>query len=158
MDISKPLPRCLKLRLDGKQIGLVGLKYERLPNFYYWCGHVTNGERDCEVWLRGRGKLRRDDQQYDEWLRVELTRKKAEKQWLLSQAMLTINHRGGRRANRAKVKRAQFHVEMVKTMMHSLQWRLNTTWTTLWLLRKVIREWSVNMLKGNTVHFLVGQV
>ena len=49
----------------------MGLKYERLPNFCYWCGRVTHGERDCEVWLRGRGKLRREDQQYGEWLRAK---------------------------------------------------------------------------------------
>ncbi|XP_050281590.1 uncharacterized protein LOC126722475 [Quercus robur] len=71
MDISKPLPRCSRLRSGGRQLGLVGLKYERLPNFCYWCGRVTHGERDCEVWLRGRGKLRREDQQYGEWLRAE---------------------------------------------------------------------------------------
>ena len=74
MDISKPLPRVSELKLEGKQIGLVGLKYERLPNFCYWCGRVTHGERDCEVWLRGWGKLSRDDQQYGEWLRAESIR------------------------------------------------------------------------------------
>ena len=71
MDISKPLPRCSKLRSDGKQIGMVALKYERLTNFCYWCGRANHGERDCEVWLRGRGKLRREEQQYGEWLRAE---------------------------------------------------------------------------------------
>ena len=44
MDISKPLPRCSKLRSDGKQIGMVGLKYECLPKFCYWCSRVTHGE------------------------------------------------------------------------------------------------------------------
>ena len=70
MDISKPLPRVSKLKSGGKQkqIGLVGLKYERLPNFCYWFGRVTYGEQECEVWLRGRGELSRDDQQYGEWL------------------------------------------------------------------------------------------
>ena len=61
IDISKPLLRCFKLRLEGKQVGWVGLKYERLPNFCYWCGHVTHGERDCEVWLRGKGSLRKEE-------------------------------------------------------------------------------------------------
>ena len=51
IDISKPLLRCSKLRLEGKQVGWVGLKYEQLPNFCYWCSRVTHGERDCEVWL-----------------------------------------------------------------------------------------------------------
>ena len=74
MDISKPLPRVSKLKSGGKQIGLVGLKYERLPNFCYWSCRVTHGERECEVWLRGRGKLSRDDQKYGEWLQAESVR------------------------------------------------------------------------------------
>ena len=74
MDISKPLPCVSKLKSGGKQIGLVELKYECLPNFCYWCGRVTHGKQDCEVWLRGRGKLSGDDQQYGEWLRAKLVR------------------------------------------------------------------------------------
>ncbi|KAL0012397.1 hypothetical protein SO802_007505 [Lithocarpus litseifolius] len=74
IDISKPLLRCSKLRSEGKQVGWVGLKYERLPNFCYWCGRVTHGERDCEVWLRGKGSLRKEEQQYGEWLRAESLR------------------------------------------------------------------------------------
>ena len=35
MDITKSLVRCSKLWAEGKQIGWVGIKYERLPNFYY---------------------------------------------------------------------------------------------------------------------------
>ena len=56
IDISKPLLRCSKLHYEGKWVGWVRLKYERLPNFCYWCGRVTHGERDCEVWLRGKGR------------------------------------------------------------------------------------------------------
>lgn len=46
MDILKHLPRCSKMRSKAKQIGMVGIKYECLPNFCYWCDHVTHGERD----------------------------------------------------------------------------------------------------------------
>lgn len=28
MDITKPLPRCSELTSEGKQLGLVGIKYE----------------------------------------------------------------------------------------------------------------------------------
>ena len=35
LDISRPLPRCCKLRADGNLVGWVGLKYERLPNYCY---------------------------------------------------------------------------------------------------------------------------
>lgn len=61
MDISKPLPRCRKLCSEGKQVGWVGFRYECLLNFYYWCGRVTHGERDCELWLRGKGSLKKED-------------------------------------------------------------------------------------------------
>lgn len=46
----------------------MAFKFERLPNFCYWCGRVTHGERDCEVWLNGKGNLRKKDQQFGEWL------------------------------------------------------------------------------------------
>ncbi|KAK7815420.1 hypothetical protein CFP56_001593 [Quercus suber] len=71
MDITKPLTRCSKLWADGKQIGWVDIKYERLLNFCYWCGCVSHGERDCAVWLQAKGKLRKEDQQYGEWLQVD---------------------------------------------------------------------------------------
>ena len=49
LDISRPLPRCCKLWNVGKLVGWVGLKFERLPNFCYWCGRVGHGDRECEV-------------------------------------------------------------------------------------------------------------
>ena len=61
LDISRPLPRCCKLWNEGKLVGWVGLRFERLPNFCYWCRRVGHGERDCEVWLRSMGRLKRED-------------------------------------------------------------------------------------------------
>ena len=55
-------------------MGWVGLKYERLPNYCYWCGHVSYGEKDCEMWLRNKGRLHKEDQQYGEWLQVDSIR------------------------------------------------------------------------------------
>ena len=74
VDITKPLPRCCKLRAAGKHLGWVGIRYERLPNFCYWCGRVSHSERDCEIWLRGKGSLKREEQQYGEWLRADQVR------------------------------------------------------------------------------------
>ena len=71
MDITKPLPRCCKLKCDGKHIGWALLKFERLPNFCNWCGRVNHVEKDCEVWLTSRKKLRKEDQQFGVWLRAE---------------------------------------------------------------------------------------
>ena len=62
IDITKSLPRCCKLWSEGKHIGWALLKFECLPNFCYWCGRVNHNERDCEVWLQGRGKLKKENQ------------------------------------------------------------------------------------------------
>ena len=64
LDILQPLPRCCKLWNEGKLAGCAGLRFKQLPNFCYWCGKVSHGERDCEVWLRSMGRLKKEDQQY----------------------------------------------------------------------------------------------
>lgn len=58
-------------RVKDEQAGLVGLKYECLPNFCYWCGQVTHGERDCELWLCGKGTMKKADQKFGEWMRAD---------------------------------------------------------------------------------------
>ena len=35
---------------------------------------MTHEERDYAVWLQGKGKLRKEDQQYGEWLRADMVR------------------------------------------------------------------------------------
>uniref|UniRef100_A0A2N9IFR8 Uncharacterized protein n=1 Tax=Fagus sylvatica TaxID=28930 RepID=A0A2N9IFR8_FAGSY len=52
----------------------VSLKYERLPTFCYWCGIISHGDRDCEVWLKSRGTLSSESQQYGPWMRGEVIR------------------------------------------------------------------------------------
>ncbi|XP_030950107.1 uncharacterized protein At4g02000-like [Quercus lobata] len=71
LDISKPLSRVRKIWSDGRVVGWAALKYERLPNFYYWCGLVTHDERDCEMWLRSKRTLKKEDQQFSAWMRAE---------------------------------------------------------------------------------------
>ena len=41
---------------DGKE-GWVAFKYEKLPNFCYWCGLVSHDDKDCEHWLSSKGTL-----------------------------------------------------------------------------------------------------
>ena len=74
IDIKKPLPRCCKLWSEGKHVRWALLKFERLPNFCYWCGKVTHSESDCDVWLRGKGRLKKEEQQYGNWLRADPVR------------------------------------------------------------------------------------
>ena len=74
IDISKPLCRGRKAMLaSGKEIW-ISFKYERLPNLCYWCGMLTHGDRDCDRWLRSKGTLRREEQQYGAWLRAGVDR------------------------------------------------------------------------------------
>jgi hypothetical protein len=57
VDNSKPLCRGRKARLLAGKETWISFKYKRLPNFCYWCGLLTHGDRDCEKWLRSKGSL-----------------------------------------------------------------------------------------------------
>ena len=50
------------------------LKFERLSNFCYWCGRVIHNERECELWLQSKGNLKKEEQQYGDWLRANTVR------------------------------------------------------------------------------------
>ena len=71
MDVQKPLCRGRKTGLDGKRETLVSFKYERLPNFRYWCGLIMHGKSDCDLWLQSRETLQKKNQQYGPWMRSE---------------------------------------------------------------------------------------
>jgi hypothetical protein len=74
MDITKPLCRGRKIRLEkGKELW-ISFKYERLPNFCYWCGHVSHSDKDCPYWLRNKDSLRIEEQQFGQWLRASTER------------------------------------------------------------------------------------
>ncbi len=62
MDISKPLCRGRKARLSARNETWIAFRYERLPNFCYWCGMLMHGDRDCDKWLWSKGALQREDQ------------------------------------------------------------------------------------------------
>ncbi|KAK6125585.1 hypothetical protein DH2020_040666 [Rehmannia glutinosa] len=48
MDITKPLRRVLKTNFKGIDF-VLPIKYERLPNFCYFCGVIGHGEKDCDA-------------------------------------------------------------------------------------------------------------
>lgn len=70
IDLSLPLccGRLISLE-NGKQIW-VGFKYERLPNFCYWSGHLTHDGRDCEMWIEIEGSLTPEERQFGPGLRA----------------------------------------------------------------------------------------
>ena len=70
VDTSKPLCQGRKITMvDGKE-GWVRFKYERLPNICYWCGKLTNSNKECLLWEKSRGTLKAGDQQFGSWLRA----------------------------------------------------------------------------------------
>jgi hypothetical protein len=70
IDITKPLCRGRMAVLEKGREVWISFKYERLPNFCYWCGHVTHSDKDCPYWLRNQETLHLEDQQFGPWLRA----------------------------------------------------------------------------------------
>uniref|UniRef100_A0A2N9FFZ2 Reverse transcriptase domain-containing protein n=1 Tax=Fagus sylvatica TaxID=28930 RepID=A0A2N9FFZ2_FAGSY len=70
IDITKPLCRGRKAKLERGRETWISFKYERLPNFCYWCGLVTHSDKDCPHWLRNQETLCLEDQQFGSWLRA----------------------------------------------------------------------------------------
>ena len=54
---------------DGTE-GWVAFQYERLPNLCFWCGLLTHDDKDVEIWLKSKGTLVVDDQQFEYWMRA----------------------------------------------------------------------------------------
>ena len=48
----------------------VAFRYERLPNFCYWCGCLDHGEKDCDVGLKQRQASEKQEYQFGAWLRA----------------------------------------------------------------------------------------
>ena len=72
VDVSRPLCRGRKISWDKENEGWATFMYERLPNICYWCGSISHDNKDCSLWLRSKGTLKLDDQQFSPWIRAPL--------------------------------------------------------------------------------------
>ena len=70
LDVTKPLCRGTKARLDKGHETWISFNYERLPNFCYWCGLLSHSDKDCPQWLLNKEVLRTEDQQFGPWLKA----------------------------------------------------------------------------------------
>ena len=70
VDISKPLRRGCKIEIEEDSERWVSFKYEKLPNFCYWCGLVSHDEKDCEKRFMNRSSGLEEKQGYGAWLRA----------------------------------------------------------------------------------------
>ncbi|KAL2944639.1 Catalase-peroxidase [Bienertia sinuspersici] len=48
VDMEQPLREVVTLKLRGGESVKVNVKYERLPIFFFACGRLWHGEKDCE--------------------------------------------------------------------------------------------------------------
>ena len=70
IDISKPLCRGRWITLDIEEEIWVSFKYEKLPNFCYWCGMISHDGKDYETWLARKDSTNIEPYEYGPWLRA----------------------------------------------------------------------------------------
>ena len=70
IDVSKPLCRGRRIAPDDNEEIWVSFKYEKLPNFCYWCGVISHDGKECEVWLTRKDLEITEPHEYGPWLRV----------------------------------------------------------------------------------------
>ena len=49
IDVSKPLYRGRRVALNDNNERWISFKYEKLPNFCYWCGLISHDKKDCDL-------------------------------------------------------------------------------------------------------------
>lgn len=70
IDLSLPLCHGCLISLGNEKQTWVSFKYERLPNLYYWCGRLTNDDKDREIWIDNEGTLQSDQRQFGPSIRA----------------------------------------------------------------------------------------
>ena len=71
VNVTKPLNRGRKVLLGKEEEVWVSFKYEKMPNFCYWCGMVSHDAKECNIWLSSKGSLSLEQQEYGSWLRAD---------------------------------------------------------------------------------------
>ena len=64
INVTKPLNRGRKVLLGNDEEVWVSFKYEKMPNFCYWCGMVSHDAKECSIWLSSKGSLSLEQQEY----------------------------------------------------------------------------------------------
>ena len=64
IDITLPLCRGRVITQPSGEKRWVKFKYERLPSLCYWCGCLTQNDRNCDLWVQSNGTLTLDKQQF----------------------------------------------------------------------------------------------
>lgn len=70
VDTTRPLCRGRKVTFEEGQVRWVSFQYERLPNVCFWCGRLSHDDKECEIWIKSKGTLSVDQQQFGNWIRA----------------------------------------------------------------------------------------
>ncbi|KAI8016081.1 Uncharacterized protein LOK49_LG05G01337 [Camellia lanceoleosa] len=70
IDITKPLHRGMKVAFQDRDPVWVTFKYERLPNFCYFCSRLGHGDRECPARMLGDAGAEGHGDQYGAWPRA----------------------------------------------------------------------------------------
>ena len=74
MDITSPMCRGHKIKVEGGKVEWVYFQYERLPNFCYLYSYLDHGDRDCDIALSHCTNSPKPEQQNGAWLRASTNR------------------------------------------------------------------------------------
>ena len=70
LEVNRPLCRGRLVKFEDGIKGWVAFRYERLPNFCYWCGCLDHGEKDCDVGIQQRQASNKQEYQFGACLRA----------------------------------------------------------------------------------------
>ncbi|KAK7820360.1 uncharacterized protein CFP56_038980 [Quercus suber] len=70
IDTTHPLCRGRKVTFEEGLERWVSFQYERLPNICFWCGLLSHDDKECEMWLKSKGSLTMEQQQFGHWIKA----------------------------------------------------------------------------------------
>ena len=70
IDITLPLCRGRVITMENGEKHWVNFKYERLPNFCFWCGHLNHSDKDCTLSIKSKSTLSPHGEQFNSCLKA----------------------------------------------------------------------------------------
>ena len=68
IDVARPLCRGRRVAFEDGLEGWVAFQPKRLPSICFWCGMLSYDDKECELWLKSKGTLLVDQQQFGHWI------------------------------------------------------------------------------------------
>ena len=65
VNTTHPLCRGRRVAFEEGLERWVSFQYQRLPNLCFWCGLFSHDDKECDIWLKSKGRLKVEQQQFD---------------------------------------------------------------------------------------------